>query len=69
MALQTQQLTRVFRYSGVEWPDPGHNMTPDEVREVYSAAVPELLTAAVEGPETKDGKLIYTFKKGVGTKG
>lgn len=69
MAVQTTPLKRVFKYSHLTWPDPGPGLTVEEVRDVYSAAVPELISAAIEGPETKNGEMIYTFKKGVGTKG
>ncbi|KXS30484.1 MAG: Uncharacterized protein AWT59_3389, partial [Candidatus Gallionella acididurans] len=30
---------------------------------------PELISASIEGPEKKVNNLVYTFKKGVGTKG
>jgi PRTRC genetic system protein C len=67
MAIETTELQRVFRYNSVELPDPGG--TADEVRELYSATYPEIVNAAIEGPEEKDGKLVYTFRRAVGTKG
>ncbi len=63
------QLPRVFRYNSVELEDPGHEHDPVDVRNLYSATYPEITAAAIEGPEVKDGKRVYTFRKAVGTKG
>lgn len=69
MAIQVQALKRVFKYNGMNLPDPAADMSPDEVKDLYSASYAELATAVVEGPETKGNQLIYTFRKAVGTKG
>jgi PRTRC genetic system protein C len=69
MALQTQQLERTFRYNSVDLIDPGAQYTPEQVRDFYAPTYPEILNAAIEGPEEKDGKLRYTFRRAVGTKG
>ena len=69
MAVQAQKITRSFSYASVTLPDPGEHMTPEEVRDLYSATYPELATASVEGPETKGDQLVYSFRKAVGTKG
>lgn len=62
-------LQRVFRYNSVELEDPGPDHDPVDVRNLYSATYPEITSAAIEGPEQKDGKLVYTFRRAVGTKG
>ena len=69
MAITTKTLIREFTYNGIVWPDPGPALSPEEVRDIYSAVVPEILSAVIEAPETKGGKLIYRFVKAVGTKG
>lgn len=69
MALQTAELPRVFRYNSVDLQDPGLQYTAEAVRELYSATYPEIVNAAIEGPEEKDGKLVYTFRRAVGRKG
>lgn len=69
MALETQQLSRAFRYNSVDLIDPGAQYTPEQVRDFYAPTYPEILNAAIEGPEEKDGKLVYTFRRAVGTKG
>jgi PRTRC genetic system protein C len=50
-------------------PDPGKSLSLEDVRDVYAAAYPELVSASIEGPEKRGDNLTYTFKKGVGTKG
>lgn len=69
MAIKVESLPREFSYNGVALPDPGTGLTLEQVRDVYSASFPEIVTAAIEGPETKAGKLVYTFRRAVGTKG
>lgn len=64
-----QELARAFRYGSLDLPDPGMQYTPDAVRDFYTNVHPELATAAIEGPDEKDGKLVWTFRKAVGTKG
>lgn len=67
--MQVQTLKRVFKYNGLTLPDPSINMTPEEVRDLYSATYAELATASIDDPETKGNQLIYSFRKAVGTKG
>lgn len=67
--MKVTQLTRAFAYAGVTLPDPAPAMNVDQVRDIYAATFPELTTASVEGPETRDGKMLFTFRRAVGTKG
>ena len=68
MAIEVTQITRRYRYNGVSLPDiPG--MEPKDVRDVYSAQYPELLSAEVEQGEITNGVQEITFKRAVGTKG
>lgn len=61
---------REFHFNGAVLADPGSQMGPDEVRKMYAqSGYPTLANASVTGPETRDGKQIYTFKAAVGTKG
>lgn len=68
MAIIIKELVREFSYNGVSLADPGRNLTLEEVRDVYSAAYPEIISASIEGPETKGGKMVYSFRKAVGSK-
>jgi PRTRC genetic system protein C len=68
MAIQVQEITRRYLYNGVTLPDiPG--MEPKEVRDVYSAQYPELVSAEVELGGVVNGVQEITFKRAVGTKG
>ena len=68
MTIEVSEIRRVFRYNGVQLPDvPG--MAPREVRDLYSAQYPELISAEIEAGEVHNGVQEYTFRKAVGTKG
>ena len=69
MAITTQALERSFNYNGATLPDPMPNGTLEDVRDIYSATFPEIVSASIEGPETVGGKLVYKFRKAIGTKG
>lgn len=67
------QLTRVFRLQKagktITLPDPGEDMTADQVRKFYSSQHPELVTSSASGPAYEGENAVYTFKATVGTKG
>lgn len=69
MAITATNATRCFNYAGIDLPDPAPTMSIEEVRELYAATYPELTTATVEGPEVRGDKLVFAFKRAVGTKG
>ncbi len=69
MTITVQKLLRSFAYNGIALPDPGPELSPEQVRDVYSATYPEITTASIEGPEQKGDRLVYTFRRAVGTKG
>ena len=58
---------RLFIYDGREFPDPGTQFTPDEVREQMAQFFPDLINADVTS-DVKDGVQRITFKKRIGTK-
>lgn len=60
---------RIFRYNSIELEDPGPQHDPVDVRNLYSATYPEIVSAAIEGPEKDGDKVVYTFRRAVGTKG
>lgn len=68
MSIAITEIKRVFRYNGILLPDvPGPE--PREVRDLYSAQYPELVSAEIEPGEVRDGTQEFTFRKAVGTKG
>ncbi|MFN3652587.1 MAG: PRTRC system protein C [Armatimonadota bacterium] len=61
---------REFRFNGAILADPNPNMSAEEVRQMYAqAGYPALTNGSVVGPETINGRQVYTFKAAVGTKG
>jgi len=67
--MQIQKTERVFRYSGgLVLPDPDPSFGIEAVRQVCASSYPEIITAAVSGPELVDGKQVFTFKTAAGTK-
>jgi PRTRC genetic system protein C len=63
-------LERAFAYNGVALPDVDPKMSPEEVKIFYASTMyPELANAVTEGPDDSNGKLRYSFRKAVGTKG
>jgi len=67
--MEVHRLEREFVYNGVKLPDTGPAMSPEQVRDTYVHLYPEITTAAIEGPEARDGKLIYRFIRAIGAKG
>lgn len=68
MSIAVLEIRRTFRYNGILLPDvPG--LEPREVRDLYSAQYPELVSAEVEPGEVRDGVQEFNFRKAVGTKG
>jgi PRTRC genetic system protein C len=68
-SLKAEVLVREFRYNGVRIPDPGPELTVDQVRDLLTPNFPEIATASVSGPETTGSVLRYTFTRAIGTKG
>lgn len=69
MSVETRAMDRTFVYNGLHLPDPDPKLTPEQVRDAYSATYPEITTAAIEGPEATGGTLRYKFTRAIGTKG
>ncbi len=69
MAIQKQTLTRVFKYGSLSLKDPAPGKSVDQVKAMLTIAYPELANASLEQPVTNGNKLVYEFKRAVGTKG
>ena len=68
MSIIVAAVARCFKYNGMTLPDiPG--LTVDQVKEVYAAQYPELLTAEAQVGEVVRGVQEVAFKRAVGTKG
>jgi PRTRC genetic system protein C len=68
MTITAQESKRYFDFNGLNLPDPGAMFTVDEVKQMFSNAYPDLLTAVVETELVADG-VKYNFIRNVGTKG
>lgn len=69
MTIAIAAIARVFAYNGVELPDIDPNMSPDEVRDVYSAQYADLTTAQVLDHGISGKEHRFEFRKSVGDKG
>lgn len=67
--MKVTTIERKFKYNSISLPDPNSSLSPDAVREVYSAQYPELASAVVEGPVTSGQVSTWTFVRAVGSKG
>lgn len=67
--MEIKQLEREFNYNGVRLADPLPSMTLVQVRDFYANVYPEIVSADIEGPKQVGNKIIYTFRRAVGTKG
>jgi PRTRC genetic system protein C len=68
-SLKTEALLREFHYNGVRIPDPGPELTVEQVRELLTPNYPEIATASLSGPEDTGSVLRYTFSRAIGSKG
>lgn len=67
--MQATPIKRSFSYNNHQLGDPNPNLPPEQVKEIFAAARPELASATIEGPELVNGRQLYRFVKQVGTKG
>src|SRR5687768_2531658 len=68
MAIEVTEVRRLYRYNGINLPDvPG--MSARDIRDLYSAQYPELVSAEIEGGEIRNGVQEISFKRAIGTKG
>lgn len=67
--LKTEALLREFHQNGVRIPDPGPDLTVEQVRDPLTPNYPEISTASVSGPEATGSVLRFTFNRAIGTKG
>lgn len=67
--MEVQASIREFKYNGVALNDPGAQFSLEQVREFYATLYPEIVNASIEGPTTEGNKVVYEFRRAVGTKG
>jgi len=62
-------MARRFNYNGMVLTDPDPSLTPEQVKEIYSAQYAELTNAAVTGPTKEGDDQVFKFSRAVGAKG
>jgi PRTRC genetic system protein C len=67
--LKAEALMREFHYNGIRIPDPGPELSVEQVRDLLTPQFPEVATASVSGPEATGSVMRYTFSRAIGTKG
>jgi len=67
--LKAEALVREFYYNGLRIPDPGSELSVEQVRDLLTPNYPEIATAALTGPEVTGSALRYTFSRAIGSKG
>ena len=67
--LRVTTLIREFYYNGVRIPDPGPEMSVEQVRDLLTPTYPEIATASLTGPEDTGTVLRYSFNRAIGSKG
>ena len=61
-------MARVFVYDNRELPDPDPELSPEEVKRIYTDFFPEVANSEVR-QSTRNGDTLYEFQRRVGTKG
>jgi PRTRC genetic system protein C len=67
--LKVEALVREFYYNGIRIPDPGAELSVEQVRDLLTPQFPEIATASLSGPEATGSVMRYTFSRAIGTKG
>jgi PRTRC genetic system protein C len=67
--MEGRVLSRHFEFNGVRLPDIAPQLSPEEIRTLYSHMYPDIATASITGPEAVGDKLVYRFTRAIGSKG
>ena len=50
--MESHPLSRHFEFNGVRLPDIAPQLSPEEIRTLYSHQYPDIATASITGPES-----------------
>ncbi len=64
MAAVIVSLSRVFRYDGIDLPDPDVSASPEEVLAHYAQQYPRLAGGKVVEPVVEADKMVYELRAG-----
>lgn len=66
--MQIEVVQRVFNYNGTQLQDICPEGTPEDVLRSYANLFPEITNGIIEGPDSIDGKMVYTITRAIGSK-
>ena len=69
MPLKVTKSLRSFEYHGMLLPDPNSALEIPKVKEILALTHPEIATSEITGPASRNGQLIFTIERAVGSKG
>jgi len=69
MPLKVTNAIRRFEFCGILLPDPAPSLDLSKVKEILALAHPEIATAEITGPTSKNGTLVFQVERAVGSKG
>ncbi len=67
--MKLSALPRVIKHNGQTLLDLNPAANIEDVVRMHAATIPELASAAIEGPQIEHGAQVYTVNTRVGTKG
>lgn len=68
--MQITELTRVYRYDGIDLPAPPHLANdPAALRAYHATLYPAILNAETVDAGASNGALVTEYRRAVGTKG
>lgn len=60
---------RIFRHNGMDYADPAPSADVERAVELLSTVNTELMNAIIDPGAPEDGKIVYSLKTAIGTKG
>jgi PRTRC genetic system protein C len=69
MPLKVTKAIRCFEFNGALLPDPNSSLDLAKVKEILALAHPEIATAEITGPTSKNGTLVFHVERVIGSKG
>jgi PRTRC genetic system protein C len=69
MPIKITTPVRVFRHNGMDYADPAPSADVERAVELLSTVNTELMNAIIDPGAPEDGKIVYSLKTAIGTKG
>jgi PRTRC genetic system protein C len=69
MPIKITTPVRIFRHNGIDYADPAPSATVERAVELLSTVNTELMNSIIDPGSPEEGKIVYSLKTAVGTKG